>query len=205
MLFNLQGHGGFSGRLEALRDGDVEAGVAEFTVGRFLALCGVDFSFRERTGQKGVAYDVSMRLGEGSDIPGEAKCKVEGTEYSAGTLANSLSEARRQLPPNGSGIVFLKLLEEWFLGDDTVEALETALAGFLRNTRRVAAVVLMWERWTRNENGARVSARYDVRLNRSARQPPVDLEKVLVPRFPRPEWVELPTVVESSIRLGDGL
>lgn len=197
MLFNLQEVPGFEKRIEAIVKNNVETGVAELEVGKFLKSCGLNFAFREEVGRKGEDYDVSVDL-EPGHLPVEAKCKVEGTEYSEATLRNTLADARGQLPSDESGVIFLKLLEEWFLGDDTVEALDTAVRRFLGSTGRVVGVVLMWERWTRTETGARVSAKYDVRTNPKARSVPRELEGLLSPRQPCDSWTEFLRLVGSS-------
>lgn len=89
MFFNLQDQPGFTERLTIISRHDVEAGVAELELAKFLTACGTRFEFRNRTGSSGLDYDLRIFLPDGNELAAESKCKLEGTPYSKGTIANT--------------------------------------------------------------------------------------------------------------------
>jgi hypothetical protein len=70
-------------------------------------------------------------------VSGGAKCKVEATEFG---IDDTLEKARRQLPDDRPGIVFVKVPPKWMdiphFGDTCV----AVARDFLRTTRRVVSV-----------------------------------------------------------------
>jgi hypothetical protein len=91
-------------------------------------------------------YDVHVPYEGGPVACGDIKCKIEGTDYAEGSLLNSLKKARKQLPSDRPGIVFVKVPQRWVdlgtgnLGVDT-DVSET-LAKFFQTAKRVVLVVL---------------------------------------------------------------
>ena len=107
VLFNLQNVPGFDECVERLKAGDIEATLAELDLGRFLYLHSVSFRYVVPISKKGSDYDVEITYPNGVTACADAKCKVEG-EFNARTIENSLETARKQLPKDRPGIVFVK-------------------------------------------------------------------------------------------------
>jgi hypothetical protein len=66
------------------------------------------------TGVTGTDYDVDIIYPNGLHVCGDAKCKVEGTDFNVKSIGYSLSKARKQLPDDRPGIVFVKIPPRWY-------------------------------------------------------------------------------------------
>lgn len=138
MLFNLQDVKGFERRLPQLRAGDVESGVAELQAAALLTAAGFQILLREE------GYDLDICLLEG-DAAVEIKRKLESTKPSIETISSTLKHARRQLPTDRPGFVFLSIPETWIADPAAPGITERALDGVFRNTTRITTVLLWWE------------------------------------------------------------
>jgi hypothetical protein len=145
LLFNLQNVEGIDARLEDLRLGRVESTFAELEAGAFLRRRGVRFRYINPSGTKGADYDAEIPLHETIKVNCEMKSKTEGTDLGEGAIRNPLQAARKQLPANEPGLVFLKVPEPWVQQPEEARILPTIIDAFLRGTSRVTAVVLRWE------------------------------------------------------------
>jgi len=86
------------------------------------------------------------------------KAKIRSTSLSKSTIGYSLNDARGQIPADSTGIVFLRIPLEWTDQPDShamvIDAIESTISG----SRRIAAVILMWERWDRLDDRRWVSS-----------------------------------------------
>jgi hypothetical protein len=147
LVANLQTVEGLHARIDDLRAGKLEDTLAELEVAAFLQRRGLAFRFVTRSGHKGSDYDGELRLGDGSRVPCEVKCKVESTSVTKTGVLNSLNDARKQLPPNELGLIYLKIPEDWL--PELSSIVTPTATEFLERTSRVIAVTLIWEEFHR--------------------------------------------------------
>jgi hypothetical protein len=140
LLYNLQLVEGFDDCLDRMRQGDIEATYAELDLGRMLFWHHVLFRYVKPTGVTGADYDVDIIYPNGLHVCGDAKCKVEGTDFNARSIGYSLSKARKQLPDDQPGIVFVKIPPRWYNEPNFINLASAAALEFLRTTRRVVSV-----------------------------------------------------------------
>jgi hypothetical protein len=137
VLFNLQNVPGFDECVERLKAGDIEATLAELDLGRFLYLHSVSFRYVVPISKKGSDYDVEITYPNGVTACADAKCKVEG-DFNARTIENSLETARKQLPKDKPGIVFVKHSSTW--AKENFAELRDLTFKFFRRTERIVSV-----------------------------------------------------------------
>jgi hypothetical protein len=168
MLLNFAGIPGFEERLQDLRNADIESVIAELEGAKLLALSGLLFRFVVRSGVRGADYDIEVTIRD-LRVPCEMKCKVEDTQFSVTSLKNSLKSARTQFPPDRPGIVFVKIPEAWVDEPSMLDAARGAIGEFLRNTGRVAMVVIHLEFWVYQPDGATRFTLFRTHVNPKAR------------------------------------
>jgi hypothetical protein len=139
-LFNLQHIVGFDECITKMRDGDLEATYAELDFGRMLYSNHINFRFVRAMGKKGADYDVEIIMDDGAVVCGDAKCKIETTEFSADTVLNSLKKARSQFPKDRPSVIFVKVPKQWGLTDGIAERLIDVAFQFMRGTARIVSV-----------------------------------------------------------------
>ncbi len=142
MIFNLQHLPGVKNSIDLVGSGKVEAGFAELEVGKILHIHDRQFAFRTPTGTRGLDYDLELRYGDVT-VCADTKCKLETTALSEGTVLDSLDTARRQLPKDRPGAIFVKVPQMWNSPvDDTALGafLQSTTAKFFRGTGRVVTV-----------------------------------------------------------------
>jgi len=140
VIYNLQSVPGFDECITRMRDGDIEGTYAELDFGRMLILNQVPFRFVVPQGTTGTDYDVEIVYPSGIIACADAKCKIEGTEFSSNTMRNTLNKARKQLPDDRPGIVFIKVPPAWISDIGRVATMVNTAREFLRGTRRVVSV-----------------------------------------------------------------
>jgi hypothetical protein len=140
VIYNLQPVPGFDECITRMRDGDIEGTYAELDFGRMLYLNKVPFRFVVPQGTTGFDYDIEVEYPNGIVAAADAKCKIESTDFSENTIGNTLSKARKQLPDDSPGIVFVKVPPRWIADPATVVAMLDVARSFLRGTRRVVSV-----------------------------------------------------------------
>lgn len=117
VLFNLQHAPGFDECIERLRNGVVEGTFAELDFGRMLYINRVPFRFVIPQGVKRSDYDIEVLYSDGLVACADAKCKIESTEFTENGIRNVLNEARKQLPSDRPGIVFVKTPARWIVDE----------------------------------------------------------------------------------------
>jgi hypothetical protein len=140
VIYNLQLVPGFDESITRMRDGDIEGTYAELDFGRMLYLNNVPFRFVVPQGTTGFDYDIEVEYPNGVIASADAKCKIEGTDFSANTIENTLKKARKQLPDDVPGIVFVKVPPRWIADEKCIAATLEVARSFLRTTRRVVSV-----------------------------------------------------------------
>jgi hypothetical protein len=140
LLHNLQGIGGFDGRIDQMKKGNIESTYAELDFGRMLYLGGVNFRFVDPQGKRGADYDIEITLPDGVIVCADAKCKIEATEFSMATVENTLHDARSQFPPDRPSAIFVKIPPKWVEQLDTTIATLEVGRRFLRGTGRIVSI-----------------------------------------------------------------
>jgi hypothetical protein len=141
-LLNLQHIDGFDACIEQMRGGGekIESTCAELDFGRLLYIHDVPFRFVVPQMAKGRDYDFEVTYPDGLSAAADAKCKFETTAIDPDTVRNSLNKARRQLPADRPGIIFIKVPQTWIEDPATARAMMGVGLRFFANTRRVVSV-----------------------------------------------------------------
>jgi hypothetical protein len=113
VIYNLQVVSGFDSCTARMRDGDIEGTAAELDLGRMLFLNQVPFRYVVPQGIKGKDYDAEILFSDGVVACADAKCALENTELKAKAIFNKLEKARKQLPADQPGIIFVKMPPRW--------------------------------------------------------------------------------------------
>jgi hypothetical protein len=141
-LFNLQNIDGFDACIRQMKGGGdkIQSTCAELDFGRFLYMHDVEFRFVVPQMKKGSDYDVELFYPDGLVVPADAKCKLETTEINPQSIVNSLDKARKQLPADRPGIIFMKVPQSWISDAEMAVAMVEAGHKFLRNTNRIVSI-----------------------------------------------------------------
>jgi hypothetical protein len=115
--------------------------------GRFFRQLGIEFRYRPPKGQKQEDYDIDYVRTDGKPGRCEVKSKAQDAVLSANTISNTLKEAKSQLPKSETGIILLRIPEEWVPWNDgevRLEQVANAVTGWFarEKTRRVSSVVV---------------------------------------------------------------
>lgn len=156
MLYALRDANGYEQFIETLKTRGFDSGeIFELHVATMLQRSGFVVSFVEETGQKGEDYDLHVTK---NDILINVEVKRRRSpSFSKKTLQYALNEARRQMPPDGPGIIFVAIPAEWTHKAGTEEIAANCIQSLFRNTGRVNSVVLVWHNWINLESGGRAS------------------------------------------------
>jgi len=142
-LYNLQHIPGFDECIDQMRAGaeKIESTCAELDFARLLYIHDVTFRFVVPAQKiKGDDYDFEILFRDGLAVAADAKCKFESTAIDVRSIENSLRKARRQLPADRPGIIFVKTPQSWIADIQTANALVQVGSEFLRRTSRVVSV-----------------------------------------------------------------
>lgn len=146
---------GFAAFAKGLRSRSLTDATAEMWAVRHCMDAGQGVRFVDPHGHTGRSPDAITIL-SGMDVAVEVKARAELPieEYHRKKVLSTLGSARRQLPATGPSLVYLRVSPPWSEDEETLLSINDACMNFLRNTRRVNAVVLMVERRLRNPGGA---------------------------------------------------
>jgi hypothetical protein len=168
---------GFAEQREQMSTRDVIGLYHELRVARLLQNSGHEVEFVVPSGKKGADFDL---LVDGK-LAVDAKAKQDEATYKKSSLRNALlSDARRQLPADGPGLLALRVPDTWVLGGDFIHEADDLFADVLRQTGRVNALLLLWDEWLPGEaGGALCITRFRVWENASPRTDFPDLPRIL--------------------------
>jgi hypothetical protein len=202
MLFNLQGIPGFEGWIARMRSGgQIESTFAELAFGKLLYINGVSFRFVIPQGRKkGEDYDFELTYPDGTVVCADAKCKLEGSAPRASSIGNSLSRARKQLPEDQPGIIFVKVPQHWLEVPEIRAALKDEATKFFRGTSRVVSVKYYTDHYLHVRDGIVHTHLYREIDNPKNRFDPNRNWKLLQSGDPATSWNGLP---DNWIRLID--
>jgi hypothetical protein len=100
----------------------------------------VPFRFVVARGIRGQDYDVEVQYPDGLIACAEAKCNIDSTRLSENTIRNKLDAARKQLPADRPGIIFVKMPPRWMAEPSFAELTIGTARRFLDGTRRIVSV-----------------------------------------------------------------
>jgi hypothetical protein len=140
LLFNLQDVTGFDALMERMKTGDAESYMAELRIGRLLYVNDVKFRFNVPHGRSQEDYDLEIVHPGGGILCADTKCKIETTQFSENSIRNALDKARKQLPPEGAGMIYLLVPGHWLEVPDSQQKMIETAQDFLRTTGRVVMV-----------------------------------------------------------------
>jgi len=142
LLFDLQSYEFFGDFLANVKQRDLLGALFEAEVVRMLMQLPARTALRVPRGQKGLDYDIDFGS-SGLRIAVEVKAKDEKITFSARTVRYTLQDARRQLPKNGFGLIFLRVPYSWINDPEYHAGIDAPIGSLLRTTSRVQAVVLV--------------------------------------------------------------
>jgi hypothetical protein len=102
----------------------------------------------------------------------------------------------------------VKIPEEWVKRQDIQATVENAVSKVLRQSQRLAAVVLLWEEWHRTPEGWNlVLSRFKSYSNTKSElfRPDIDELLKLIGRASNPAWLTFHALVEQIRRTSGGL
>jgi hypothetical protein len=140
VLYNLQSVEGIDTCVDRLREGVIEPTLAELDLGRMLFIHSVEFEYVTPVMEKGHDYDILVKLSNAMFGCADAKCKIEGKEFSAGSVESTLKKGRKQFPPDQPAILFVKYPHSWNDDPDALPKLRDVAFNFFRSTQRVVSV-----------------------------------------------------------------
>src|SRR5712671_5500791 len=113
-----------------MRDGNIEGTYAELDFGRMLYLNQVPFRFVVPQGATGRDYDIEVEYPNGVIASADAKCKIEHTGFTENSITNTLKKARKQLPDDRPGIIFVKVPSRWIANPESTAAMLSVARSF---------------------------------------------------------------------------
>lgn len=167
---------GLRERIDALKRDTLETTIGELEGAALLVDNGIPFRFVKPSGTRGQDYDGVATI-DGASVACEMKAKLETTEPTAGSIGDTLEKARRQLPANQPGIILLKLPDQWGNTKTGRIAIEEGIQATFRNTSRITAIVVHWERWRAVAGMTTKATMFKVFSNSQADTPLPSLEK----------------------------
>jgi hypothetical protein len=150
LLFNLQDVPGFSGCISKMRGDQTESAFAELEVGAVIKKAGLSFSYVDPNLDPRRTYDLEIQTPHGRAC-GEIKCKSSATLPTPEKVADAFKKARKQLPGDAAGIIFIKLPPDWVEVQSAVigspariripQGIADAVESALTQTKRVKRLV----------------------------------------------------------------
>jgi hypothetical protein len=168
LLYELQDVAFFDDMVADLRTRSLDGAVTELRVLRLLRMAGWSVALRRPTGARGEDYDLDVRHSNGQLIAVEVKSRDDVHAYSRTSVHGTFKQARQQLPKNGPGVVVLRIPTHWARDASFVKEADGLFAEVLRNSKRINAVVVLWDEWLQLvPRGRAVATRFRTFLNAS--------------------------------------
>jgi hypothetical protein len=140
VIYNLQDVPNFDTCITRMRGGDIEGTAAELDLGRMLYLNKVPFRYVVPQGVKGKDYDADILFSGGVVACADAKCALENSDLKAKAISNKLEKARRQLPADQPGIIFVKTPAHWMADTTFLSIVIEQTSAFFAKTERIVSV-----------------------------------------------------------------
>jgi hypothetical protein len=150
MMYNLQDKDRFVLCWRDIYSGDmsqIESSYAVLEVARALYAFAIDRQLRVKfikpegeTGKK--RPDLYIILSDGVRLYAEAKVRDNESDFTIRRLENRLSGAKKQLPKNRPGTVFVKIPASWFFNEDKIKQLISMVEKSVSRSPWVVSVVL---------------------------------------------------------------
>ncbi len=180
IVFNLQGVEGLRERIALMSNHDLESALGEFECAALLAKPEFKFRFVTPEGTKGLDYEAEVSTATSRTVCCEIKVKAETTVFDTSTLWSTLEKARKQLPKDKPGLIFVRLPEAWIRRSDVPQGIGDAVSKIFRQSHRVVGVVLRWEEWhTTPTGGSFVASRFNYSLNTDSKLYQADIKELL--------------------------
>jgi hypothetical protein len=146
MILNLFNIENFETRMNETRSDkqSIETKISELVAAKLFKRLGIDFKFRLAVGQKQSDYDIDYVRTDGKLSRCEVKSKLQGTEFSEKTIRDTLKAAKSQLPKGETGILLLRVPEEW--------------VPFNNGVAKLQAIIDAIGEWIKSEKTTRVSS-----------------------------------------------
>jgi hypothetical protein len=140
VIYNLQHVPGFDDCIARMEAGHIEDTFAELDLGRMLFLNSVPFRYVVPQGVKGKDYDVEVMYPDGTIACADAKCALEKSDLRAKSIANKLEKARKQLPADRPGIIFVKTPPKWLEQSDFISMIVNESKALFARSQRIVSV-----------------------------------------------------------------
>jgi hypothetical protein len=141
-IYEFQSFEWFAHFVEYVRTNDVASALFEADVLASLLVLPGNIGRTVETGSRGKDFDIEARFGRWERrIPIEVKAKGDDTQFSRGTIVNTIKAAAKQLPKGKIGWAFLSVPGSWLeAGFD--DMYENILSDAVRQTSRVGAIFI---------------------------------------------------------------
>ncbi len=183
-LYNLQRVPGIKHRIALLRMTTLETALGELECAGIIGHTSLRLQFIVPSGIKGRDYEAEFTSPAGRTVCCEIKTKRETTKLNQATVWNTLESARKQLPKaDTAGVIFLKIPECSSCQTGWREIVEAAVAKVLRQSKRVVAVVPVWDEWHRLQGNWLSLCCHHPYVNRKSPLYSRDVEESLYDKF----------------------
>jgi hypothetical protein len=143
-LFNLQDIEGFEGVYSRIAGGELEPCVGELEAAGFLERRGEQLRFVTPRGSLGDDYDIEIKR-KSDTVCCEVKIKLEAEALTEKGSFNSLEHARKQLPKDKPGLIFLRVIGNTTNAELQLKAqlVQGAVQRLFGQTQRIVGVILL--------------------------------------------------------------
>jgi hypothetical protein len=139
-LLNLQRITGFETVLDELFNGKIESAWAELEIARMLATFGWKLQFVRPIGRAKQDYDLEIFYPDGYKVCAETEAKIEATTPSARSILRSIQHARKQLPDDAPGVIFIKVPERWIRNIRLADRITNVANGYLNHSEHIRSI-----------------------------------------------------------------
>jgi hypothetical protein len=198
-LYNLQRIPGMPERLAKMEDDDLESLYSEFECARIMSHPSLKLRLRKTTGSKRDDFDADITSPSGRLICCEIKAKEDTSEVTRKKIENSIEAARKQLPKNKPGLVWIRIPELWASQIGTKGIVDEAVRRALRKSNRLVAILAAFQLWQSDGDGMLTQFRFTVAVNKASKYYGDDIDAVieLLGSVQNDEWSPLRDLITS--------
>lgn len=200
-LYNLQHVSGMAERVAKVEMDSLEAMYSEFQCARIMASPALQLRFVKPLGNPQGDYDAEITSPAGRLIFCEIKAKQENSELREKTIENSIETARKQLPKDGPGLVWITIPEQWASQIGAKAVVDKAINRALGNSDRLVAILIAWEIWIDDGDSRLMQFRFNATLNPRSIYYEDDIENAvdLFGSHKNEEWLEFRAKLVSRL------